>query len=96
MSNWFEDMSFVWVFVVMDDNICIFIEVDVWIVIFVCFVFSVNDNSFYDFIFFDNVFWCCLFNCVNNYIINVSCFMFRIIKNFNSKYFMCVRVVSYF
>lgn len=75
MSNWFEDMSIMWFFVVMDDYVSIFVEMDVRIVSMVNIIFCMYNNSFNNVIFFNNVFWCCLFYCINDNIINVCCFV---------------------
>lgn len=79
MSNRFEDMSIMWVFVIMDDNICIFIKFDVWIVIMMNIWFSMYDYSFDNVIFFNNVIWCCIFNSIYDNIVDVCCFMIRFI-----------------
>lgn len=79
MCNWFEDMCFVWVFIVMDNYCSIFIKFDVRIVSMMSVRFCMNDNGFNYFIFFNNFIWCCLFDSSNNNVIDVSSFMIRFV-----------------
>lgn len=76
VCNRFKNMCFMRIFIVMDNDICIFIKFDVRIVLMMCFIFSMNDYCFNNFIFFDNVVWCCLFNGIYDNIVNVSSFVF--------------------
>lgn len=79
MSYWFEDMSIMWVFIVFNDNCCVFIKFDVRIVWMTSFVFCMYYYCFNNVIFFNNVIWCCLFYCSNDNVINVSIFMIRVV-----------------
>lgn len=84
MCNWVKDMSFVRSFIVMDDYSSIVVKFDVWIVWVVCISFCMNDNSFNYIIFFNCFIRSSLFYRSNDYVIDVSEFMFWIIKYFDS------------
>lgn len=79
MSDWVKNMGIFWVFVVVDQNGCVFIKFDVGIIFMVQIMFSLYDNGFYNVIFFDNVIWCCLFYSSNNNVINIIGFNMGII-----------------